>query len=568
MRYRISLVCVLLRTLFLVTLVPSPAHAQTAQDPLGPVDHLALKLEADARWQTGDHAGAVPLYEKLVAAYPQGGDSMFRLARGLHEMGRTSDALPFAQRALEEGFADIEATALVLAQAMAQAGEREAAMAWLERALAAPLGDRPSLKRDDAFAELREDAQFRRIAGFAPADLKDRIAGWRYDLRFFVDEARRLHAAPDRRALSPAFAAAVAALSERVPELDDVAIAVELQRIIAEQLADGHSRIRPAPTARVPFPGMLPLEFYFFSDGLFVIGATQDHADLIGRRVLAIGDKPVDDILLDLAPFVSRDNDQGLLWLGPVYLRNPGFLRAMGYADTLDRVSLRLDAQDGPRSVELAAEPPQSLSFSLRPAPARIPPRWQARSDEPYWHESLPTVSAVYLQFNQVLDADHGPSIGEFARLVRNTIEKTSARNLIIDVRHNSGGDNFLHWPLTRLAAWHGLASDAHRTFVITGRATFSACQDFLNFLDRGTDAIFVGELSSSRPNFVGEDTSVELPWSGLRLSISSRWWQDSYPTDLRPYIPLSMPVALSSAEWLAGRDPVLDALTQYLSRN
>ncbi|MEQ8860384.1 MAG: hypothetical protein RIC56_17225 [Pseudomonadales bacterium] len=540
--------------------------AGAAEAPSGPADYLSLKLEADARWRAGDVAGAVPLYQTLVTADPQDGGMMFRLARGLHELGRTAGALPFALQALERGFADEEATALVMAQAMAQSGDRDAALAWLERALAAPLEDRPALKTDEAFAALRDDARFRRLAGFAPADLDDRVAGWRYDLEFFADEARRLHAAPDRRAWSEAFAAAVAGLAARVPELDDVAVAVELQRIVAGQLADGHSRIRSAPTQRVPFPGLLPLEFYFFSDGLFVIGAGEAHADLIGRRVQAIGGRPLDDVLADLAPYVSRDNDQGLLWLGPVYLRSPAFLRAMGYADALDRVAITLDMPEGPRTVELAPEPAERANASLRPPPEGAPPRWLARVAENYWFEPLPELDAVYVQFNQVRDAQDGPSIAEFAGLVRNAIEQAGAANLIIDVRHNSGGNNFLHWPLTRLVAWHGLAGADRRSFVITGRNTFSACQDFVNFLDRGTNAVFVGEVSSSRPNFVGEDTSVALPWSGIRLSISSRWWQDSYPADQRPYVPLSMPVALSSSDWLAGRDPVLDALSDFLT--
>jgi hypothetical protein len=102
---------------------------------------------------------------------------------------------------------------------------------------------------------------------------------------------------------------------------------------------------------------------------------------------------------------------------------------------------------------------------------------------------------------------------------------------------------------------------------VLTGPGVFSACQNLVNHLERATNAVFVGSPGASRPNFTGEDNWVELPWSGLRLSISSRWWQDSFPTDYRPYVPVSMPVALTSADWKAGRDPVLEELGAYLTR-
>ncbi len=73
--------------------------------------------------------------------------------------------------------------------------------------------------------------------------------------------------------------------------------------------------------------------------------------------------------------------------------------------------------------------------------------------------------------------------------------------------------------------------------FVIIGRETFSAAQDFSNFIERVTNATFVGEPSGSSPIFVGESTAVVLPWSGLSFTISSRYWQDSHDGDDRPFI-------------------------------
>jgi hypothetical protein len=100
---------------------------------------------------------------------------------------------------------------------------------------------------------------------------------------------------------------------------------------------------------------------------------------------------------------------------------------------------------------------------------------------------------------------------------------------------------------------------------VITARDTFSAAQNLLNRLERWTSPVVVGEPSSSRPNFVGEDTELELPWSGVFGSISSRYWQDSDPGDDRPWIAPAIPIALTAADYLAGRDPVLEALQRIL---
>ena len=68
-----------------------------------------------------------------------------------------------------------------------------------------------------------------------------------------------------------------------------------------------------------------------------------------------------------------------------------------------------------------------------------------------------------------------------------------------------------------------------------------------------------------------GEDTDVVLPWSGLGLSISTRYWQDSYPGDRRPWIAPDLPVPVRAADYFAGfvaRTTHALALAQKWSRS
>ena len=117
-----------------------------------------------------------------------------------------------------------------------------------------------------------------------------------------------------------------------------------------------------------------------------------------------------------------------------------------------------------------------------------------------------------------------------------------------------------------RLLSWFEEVSPRHRIYVISGRNTFSAAQNCLNQIHRATHAIVAGEPSSSKPNFTGESTQIRLPWSGLRASISSRWWQDSYPEDERSWIAPEIPVALSSKDYFANRDPVMAAVLEVVA--
>ena len=48
---------------------------------------------------------------------------------------------------------------------------------------------------------------------------------------------------------------------------------------------------------------------------------------------------------------------------------------------------------------------------------------------------------------------------------------------------------------------------------------------------------------------------------SGIEVRISTRYWQKGGPDDHRPWIAPELPVAVSSADYFSGRDPVLEAV-------
>jgi hypothetical protein len=99
---------------------------------------------------------------------------------------------------------------------------------------------------------------------------------------------------------------------------------------------------------------------------------------------------------------------------------------------------------------------------------------------------------------------------------------------------------------------------------VITGRLTFSAAQVFINELDRYTSAVFAGEPSGSKPNFIGESAQTKLPYSGLVMTISTRYHQTD-DQDHRTWIAPKIPVALSSEDYFANRDPVMDTVLDVI---
>ncbi len=134
-----------------------------------------------------------------------------------------------------------------------------------------------------------------------------------------------------------------------------------------------------------------------------------------------------------------------------------------------------------------------------------------------------------------------------------------------MDLRHNGGGDTYLYPPLLKTLLFYELTQPDGRIFALIGRNTFSAAQNFTNDVDRLTAAVFVGEPTGSRPSFVGESTRVVLPYSDVGVSISTRLHQHAYATDRRIWVAPDIPVALSSTDYFANRDPALAAILEII---
>lgn len=181
-----------------------------------------------------------------------------------------------------------------------------------------------------------------------------RVAGWRSDLALLLTEARRVHASPSRPAHRPEFEDMVRRLSDQIPNLSDERMVIEVQRLLA-LLGDGHSLVYLNPTPQIPL-SRLPVDLYWFADGIFVIGGTGEGERLIGTRIVRIGKQPVERLQQRLESYISRDNAMGLKRFGSFYLTIPGFLHALGVAESGQPVSMTLaDSRGNTRTVTLAA---------------------------------------------------------------------------------------------------------------------------------------------------------------------------------------------------------------------
>lgn len=552
--------------LLAIALAPPPSLAQE----LTGADYYRLLQRADSLQRAADLPGLEPVVRRLLAYEDRDGEQWLRLARALDAQRKWREALDAYQRVVQVGFDYTPDHWYAIARLHAQLGARDSALTYLRQALAARFVGRYRLRTDTAFIALRTDPEFVRLAGIPPTQLT-RDQRWQFDLDYLVEEARRLHGAPERLAYQPRFDSTAAALRRDIPRLDDETIVARLRELIV-LLDDGHSGVYFGYVARVPV-GM-----HWFKDGVFITRdftgdiepAVPGDTTLLGSQVLAVNDVPVLAALRRVAPYVSRDNEMGVRAIAPAYLGYRGIVRAAGIS--ADTTALRLTVRTR-RGTERKVTLPFVDSNSLSSRAGTLPgdtstlPLYLRRPRTPYWMMAMPEAAAVYLQFNSVRNNPELP-IPQFAKQLTALLDSTRARNLIVDLRHNGGGNSYLFPPFIRAMIVFREKSPEHRVFVITSRNTFSAAQNFATAVDQWVGATFVGEPSGSRAIFVGETSPFLLPATGTRANISWRWHQYAQWVDHRKWLAPRIPAEMTSADWLARRDPALDAIVRVIKGN
>jgi len=355
------------------------------------------------------------------------------------------------------------------------------------------------------------------------------------------------HAAPRVR-----FRTEAQALARRAPGLSRPQLVVGLMRILAlPGPRDGHTGIYPLDPSHARPLNLYPLRLYDFADGLHVVAAQP--AELVGRRVAAIGGVPIARVVQLVRPLVPRDNESTRRWLLPEYVVTDEVLRGLGIVRG-ERATFAFG--DG-SEVELeplpAADFGATLGSALAPLPTTHDPVWLRRLDEQHWLTTIDGGRAVYLGYR----VTQGDTFGLSERLLR-LARRPHVRKVIVDVRLNHGGDNTTYGSLLD-ALRQPAVNRRGKLLVLLGRSTFSAAGNFVADVDRATRATFVGEPSGGAPNQWGDSQSLTLTRSGLTAHVATSYQQFAAANDRRLATGPDIRVEPTAADFFAGRDPVLD---------
>ena len=379
-----------------------------------------------------------------------------------------------------------------------------------------------------------------------------RVEDWQADIDAMVKELPARHKNAFFECPKEKFESAAAELREAVPNLKDYEVVVGLMRLAA-MLGDAHTGI--AAREMAPSFHQFPIFLYVFSDGPVIIGASAQHADLIGSSLVTFAGVPVDEAFKKVAATSAYENEATFIDKGPRLLVVAEIAQAVGLIPSLDRVMITVrDPQGSERDVELSLLP-RGSRIEMRPAKEEELPLYRKKAPHRNWYQVLPESRALYFKYDTCGD-EPDQTVAKLSEEILATIDSEHISRVIVDLRGNGGGNSGLLSPFIRGLASRAAIKDS--VSVLIGRYTFSSAEMNAAELKKHVGATLIGEPTGQKPNAYGEVKSFVLPRSNITVRYSTKFWKTEEGD--RPSLEPDRLVRPSSADFFALRDPVLES--------
>lgn len=362
------------------------------------------------------------------------------------------------------------------------------------------------------------------LSGSTPAQVSD-AGTWIGDLDVLARELPRRHVAPETERPVHAFQADVERLRNRIPSMSRAAIILEFARLAAS-FGDSHTEVQLGHE-RVGFH-RFPIGMYFFGNDLRVVTVAPGSEDLLGMRLVAIGEHPIAVALDRIKPVISDDfgNPHEILHSGPSFVMIPEVLIGLGLALKDQPIVYVFEGNDGQRVSRSFTEVPLQETAQLMTVRLLAPdvePLFMRHRNLWYVLERVPASDVLYVRVSRSQNQSDRETLASFSRRIATAMKEPGVRRVIVDLRQNTGGNFNRTEPLASAICRAKSDGEVERVYVILGRHTYSAAIVLAAQLKHDCDAVFVGEVPRAVPNRQADVGSFTLPNSRLEVTYSTR---------------------------------------------
>ena len=166
------------------------------------------------------------------------------------------------------------------------------------------------------------------------------IDKWNEDIEFLKETLINKHKNLFFNITRESFENNIKELKGRIEKLDYNDMKVEISRVIAS-IGDAHTAVK------LPMNYLLPLEFYWFKEGIYVIKTLDEYKELEYCKVVEINNIPINEVLEELTEIISHENKSYLKANIVKYLQAVELLYGLMIIDDIGNCSMKFEALNG-----------------------------------------------------------------------------------------------------------------------------------------------------------------------------------------------------------------------------
>lgn len=327
-----------------------------------------------------------------------------------------------------------------------------------------------------------------------------------------------------------AFLQEIENLINRIPELTDAEITFELRKILTMDEGRGAWISWAAQQA---FPLKVEELEHQGELGLYVVRTSQEHPELLYKRLTKINGIPIDQIIEQLRPYAQANTAyESDLFIRKYDLKNLEALQVIGIVEAgIDYADFSFADDSGTEiTVTLYAQDSSTLretgiweDFKTRKITLHA-------QDGAYWCQTL-AGGQVYARISSCFEDEEYPTATFFADVLEQMKTQTQPATLILDLRENEGGK----YPLDGLQSFLNelYAVKPEHVYVLIDHGTNGAAGMLAFLMMRYNLPLeFVGLPAGCAPEGYGDNLLFTLPNSGLKLGVTTKYFviRANYP--------------------------------------
>ena len=384
---------------------------------------------------------------------------------------------------------------------------------------------------------------------------------WKKDLSIYKASLEEKHINLYHSITEEEFAKDWNRIYDSVAVLNDFDITVRLMRL-TRRINDGHTAVslRNVPLHRFPF------EVEYIDNHWRVVKASKVYEDLLKLTLAGIDGVPIEKIaskVAKVAQFVENKYSQ-VIRTGS-YMNISELLFALGIIQNQQKAVFTFvdpNNKEVKLTLEALDEAVYNKTTDFVHVSSRIPEITIPKNAKyPYlWYVPIDGTEAVYINFESYPTFEDMQGFGE--ELV-GYISANQIKQVVIDMRHNGGGDLYVGVVLAYALNLADSINWENGVFVLTSNRTFSAGTSNAALFKQLLNAKIVGQPTGSNPNGYQDMDSFMLPGSKLTITYSKRLFRLSNQknTALQP----DMVINQQEQHFMEGTDTVLKQLIERL---